>query len=62
VHGTFPSFLASWAAMTATMLLMAVPAAARYAHGRIADGKVHRGTVDGRSRQSDLNGRAVGDR
>jgi predicted metal-binding membrane protein len=43
VHGTFPSFLASWAAMTATMLLMAVPAAARYAHGRIATGRVAAG-------------------
>ena len=45
MHGTFPSFLASWAAMTATMLLMAVPAAARYAHGRIATGRVAAGSA-----------------
>ena len=38
MHGSFPSFLASWAAMTATMLRTAVPAAARYAHGRPAAG------------------------
>jgi predicted metal-binding membrane protein len=38
VHGSFPSFPASWAAMTATMLLTAGPAAARYAHGRVAAG------------------------
>jgi hypothetical protein len=38
VHGSFPSFLASWAGMTATMLLTAVPAAERYAHGRVAAG------------------------
>jgi predicted metal-binding membrane protein len=38
VHGSFLSFLASWAAMTATMLPTAAPAAARYAHGRVAAG------------------------
>jgi predicted metal-binding membrane protein len=38
VHGSFPSFLASWAVMTATMLPTAVPAAARYAQGRVAAG------------------------
>ena len=38
MHGSFPSFPASWAAMTATMLLTAVPAAARYAQGRVAAG------------------------
>jgi len=38
VHGSFPAFLASWAAMTGTMLATAVPAAARYAHGRVAAG------------------------
>ena len=38
MHGSFPSFLASWATMTATMLLTAAPAAARYAHGRVAAG------------------------
>jgi predicted metal-binding membrane protein len=38
VHGSFPSFLASWATMTATMLLTAAPAAARYAHGRVVAG------------------------
>ena len=38
MHGSFPSFLASWAAMTATMLPTAAPAAARYAHGRVAAG------------------------
>jgi predicted metal-binding membrane protein len=38
VHATFPSFLASWAAMTAAMLPTAVPAAARCAHGRLGTG------------------------
>ena len=38
MHGSFPSFLASWAVMTATMLPTAVPAAARYAQGRVAAG------------------------
>ena len=38
MHGSFPSFLASWAVMTATMLPTAVPAAARRAQGRLAAG------------------------
>ena len=38
MHASFSSFLASWAVMTATMLPTAVPAAARYARGRLAAG------------------------
>jgi predicted metal-binding membrane protein len=45
VHGSFPSFLAAWAVMTATMLPTAAPAAVRYAHGRVATGRVAAGLL-----------------
>ena len=38
MHGSFLSFLASWAAMTLAMLLTAAPAAVRHAHGGVATG------------------------
>ena len=45
MHGSFPSFLASWAAMTLAMLLTAAPAAVRHAHGGVATGRAAAGLL-----------------
>ena len=45
MHNSFPSFLASWAAMTAMMLLTAVPAALQHAHDRAATGRMAAGLL-----------------